>query len=75
LENVAVVSRLRVVIAQLHFRFGGVVAADGALGAKGETGAPAVDFTVFGFRFSRLPRRFSLAIFSPSGSGLRRPGN
>ena len=45
-----------------HLRFEGVVAAVGALGAKGETGAAAADFTVLGLRVSRLPRRFSLAI-------------
>jgi len=48
-----------------HFRFVGAVAADGPFLANGETGAVAADFTTLGFRISRLPRRFSLAIFSP----------
>jgi hypothetical protein len=43
-------------------RFDGVVAADGVLGAKGDTGAAAADFSALGLRVSRLPRRFSLAI-------------
>jgi len=56
-----------------RFRFGVVVAADGAFKANGEIGAAPADFTAFGFRISRLPRRCSLAIFSPFGD--TRPGH
>jgi hypothetical protein len=57
-----------------RFRFGVVVATDGAFKAKGKTGAATADFTALGFRISRLPRRCSLAIFSPFGDARRRHG-
>jgi hypothetical protein len=63
LENVSVVSLLRVVIAASQcFRFGVAAAADG-FAAKGEAGAATAGFAALGLRVSRLPRRFSLAIF------------
>jgi len=73
LENISAVSLLRLVIAgrPQRFRFVVVVAADGAFEAKGETGAATADFTAFGFRISRLPRRCSLTISSPFGDARR----
>jgi hypothetical protein len=55
---------LRVAIAgPQRFRFGVLIATDGAFKAKGETGAATADLAAFGLRISRLLRRCSLAIF------------